>query len=428
MNERLKLTYAFEQSKLLLKGRSLRTAATLLLYNLLLTISFFLFYYAVLFIAALLVYAFADKSMVITVFLSAYPTINFYLFIFFGMVAFTSNMNVISSMFATYREEYFTEILLDDARFHEGPHPVKVKSHNRIITGILIFMLSAAIFNFYLTIRNDNFYLRDALSGIMITSHRGNSHVAPENTLPALENAIIARSDYAEIDIQQTKDGEIVLLHDQSLWRTSGLNRYIWELTYAEVKELDVGSWYGEEFKNTKIPTLAEVFKLCKGRIKLNIEVKTNAHSKNMEEQLVALIEQYDFERQCVVSSWNYDTLVDIKERNSDIKTGYIMSVTYGNFYDREFIDFFSIRSGFISKYVVDSAHRAGKEVHAWTVNSVNEIERMKSVGVDCIITDNPSLALEIVYQNDTNKTLIELLNKMLYRRSFYKIVQSDED
>jgi glycerophosphoryl diester phosphodiesterase len=73
---------------------------------------------------------------------------------------------------------------------------------------------------------------------------------------------------------------------------------------------------------------------------------------------------------------------------------------------------------------VVNNVHQAGKEVHAWTVNTAGEIERMKSLGVDCIITDKPTLAREVLYRNDKNDSLIELLNRMLYNRSFYKFVQ----
>jgi glycerophosphoryl diester phosphodiesterase len=417
------LACAIVQSKQLIKGRGFKTVRTLIFYNLLLTLGFFLFYYLVLFLTALFIYLFSDKTIIITIFLSVYPKINFYTFIFFSVLAFITNINLITSLFTIYREEEFKELQPEEGAFPRITLPADTKKRNPILTGIFIFILAAGLSNLYLTVRNDSFYLKEALSGILITSHRGNSHVAPENTMPALENAIIARSDYAEIDIQQTKDQIPVLLHDSNLWRTTGMNRNIWDLTYKEVRNLDAGSWYGEEFVNTPIPTLEEAFEFCKGQIKLNIEIKANGHVKNIAEILVNMIEEYDFEYQCVVSSTDYNILVKIKQLNNDIKTGYIMTATYGDFYHREFIDFFSIRSGFISKTVVSQAHQAGKEVHAWTVNSANEIERMKSLSVDSIITDNPTLAREIIYRNDKNKSLIELINRMLYHRTFYKIV-----
>lgn len=425
INEHQSFLSSLEQSKMLLKGRNVKTTGIFLLFNLGLTVAFLLLYYVVLFITALFVYLFADKSVVITVFLSVYPRINFYTFVLFGMIAFTTNLNLISYLFTLYREEDFTELTPQDSRFDGQAMPPKGKKRKSLLTGFFLFITAAGLFNFYLTIRNDSLYMKEALSGITITSHRGNSYVAPENTLPALENAIVARSDYAEIDVQQTKDGKIILLHDLSLWRTTGLNMDIWDLTYQQVRELDAGFWFGKEFLHTVIPTLEEVLTLCKGRMKLNIEIKENGHETAFVEKLVLLLEQYDYEHQCVISSTNYDTLVKVKQLNDKIKTGFIISAVYGNFYNKKYIDFYSIRSNFLSKSVVDSAHRAGKEIHAWTVNTVSEIERMKSIGVDCIITDNPTLARKILYLNDTNKTFIELLYQMLNKRSFYRIIQN---
>jgi glycerophosphoryl diester phosphodiesterase len=247
--------------------------------------------------------------------------------------------------------------------------------------------------------------------------------VAPENTLPALENAIIAGSDYAEIDIRQTKDGSLVLLHDKSLLRTAGLDENIWTLNLIDLMQLDAGSWFGTEYVKTRIPTLEEALIFCKGRIQLNIEIKADTKGNRVEERLVALIDKYDYEHQCLISSSNYDTLVKIKQLNLDLKTGLVMTSAYGNFYNKEYVDFFSIRSRYINREVVESAHRVGKEVHAWTVNKVKEIDRMKSIGVDCIITDNPTLAREILMQDDTSKTFLELLRRMLGNNSFYSLL-----
>lgn len=421
-NEHLSFMNGLEQSKMLLKGRLLKTFGKIFLFNLVLTIGFLVFYYIVLFLAALQVYLFTDKSMVINVFLSIYPRINIYTVIFFSMISFITNINMISTLYNSYCEEEFKEI---QPQYNHPPKQIKsiTKNRRQLLISLLLILVAIGIFNSYLIVRNGSFSLEEALSGIRISSHRGNSYVAPENTLPALDNAIIARSDYAEIDIQQTKDQVIVLLHDKSLWRTAGLNRNIWTLTYKQVKELDAGTWFGKEFIHTGIPTLEEALILCKGKIKLNIEIKANGYNQGVEEQLVALIEKYDFEYQCVVSSWNYASLIRIKQLNSRIKTGYIMSAAYGDFYHKKYVDFFSVRSRYLTKHLVDSAHHAGKEVQAWTVNTINEIERMKSIGVDCIISDNPTLTREIVYRNDTNKTFIELLRRMLYKRSFYSLV-----
>lgn len=136
------------------------------------------------------------------------------------------------------------------------------------------------------------------------------------------------------------------------------------------------------------------------------------------------LIKKYEYEYQCVVSSTNYLTLKKVKLLNKDIRTGYILSAVYGNFYNKAYIDFFSIRSNFINLKVVSNIHEVGKEIHAWTVNTSGELERMKSVGVDCIITDRPSTAREVLYRDDTNDSFIELIYRMLGNRSLYRFTQ----
>lgn len=422
INEDLSFKDGYLLSKKLLRGRRIRTLVIFFLTNLSLTLVYFLFYYFLLFLTAIMVYFFTDKGMAVTVFLSAYPKISFYATTFFSMFAFITNINLITSLYHTYQEESLEQILSRNKTF-KLPIPRLQKKHKFIVNLLLICIIVASLVNFYLTIRNDAFYLKSAFTGIQISSHRGNSHVAPENTIPALENAIIANSDYAEIDVQQTKDGTLVLLHDNSLIRTAGTNRYIWDMTIDEVNQLDVGSWFGVEFLDTKIPTLEEVLIYCKGKIKLNIEIKKNKNQPGLEETLVALIEQYEYEYQCVVSSTNYEALMKVNELNSDIKVGFILPAVYGNFYEKPNIDFFSIRSSYISLTVVENAHKAGKEVHAWTVNTTREIERMKSIGVDSIITDNPTKAREIIYRDDTNDSFIQLIRRMIKNRTLYRFI-----
>ena len=111
---------------------------------------------------------------------------------------------------------------------------------------------------------------------LIVIAHRGASRAAPENTLSAMKKAIQFGADYAECDVYLTKDGEMVLFHDEEMERTTGQTGMIWDYTLAELKELEVGSWFGEDFRGEPIPTLRQVIRLCKGKIKLNIEVKVS--------------------------------------------------------------------------------------------------------------------------------------------------------
>ena len=142
--------------------------------------------------------------------------------------------------------------------------------------------------------------------------------------------------------------------------------------------------------------------------------MKLNGHSQDLETKVVNLIEQYGFERQCVITSATYESLVNVKKLNPNLKTGYIMSVVYGNFYDKEYIDFFSMKSSFITQRVVKEAHSRGKEIHAWTVNTKNEMDRLKNMGVDNIITDKPVKAREILYSKVANQSIQDLIKRVV--------------
>lgn len=422
IDDRRGLRYGFQRSRELLQARGLKTAFILLLYNLALYLFFYIIYRLILTTSALLVYLFTEKHMVITVFLSIYPKINLFTLVLFGTGAYLINLNIISTLYKTYLRRDNIEIPPSEAPKDLSP---SLYVYRPITICIFVFIIAFGLFSFYYTIKNNSFHLQEALSGIQITAHRGNSLMAPENTLPALEQAIEAHADAAEIDIQQTKDGILVLMHDRNLRRTTGINKEVASLPIEEIKKLDAGAWFGSDFIHTPIPTLEEAMQLCRGRIRLNIEVKPYRRSQGLEEALVSLIEQSDFEHHCLVSSTDYKVLKRVKDLNPNIKTGLILTALYGDYYGTEFIDYYSIRSPYITKSIVDSAHRLGKEVHAWTVNKITELERMKSLGVDSIITDNPILTREILYQDDTTESFISLLNRMLQHHSFYQLTKN---
>ena len=96
----------------------------------------------------------------------------------------------------------------------------------------------------------------------------------PENTMAAFQKAIDDMADYIELDVQLTSDGEVIVMHDSNAYRTTGVDENIVNMTYKEVRRLDAGSWYSDEYKGEKVPGLREVLELAQGKIKLNIELK----------------------------------------------------------------------------------------------------------------------------------------------------------
>ena len=162
------------------------------------------------------------------------------------------------------------------------------------------------------------------------------------------------------------------------------------------------------------MPLLEDVFAEFKGRINFNIELKSNGHNTDLVNKVLDLIEEYDMERQVVLSSTSYRYLSEVKERNPDLPTGYILSAAYGYFLDDDMIDFFSLRYTIITEALVERAHSLGKEIHVWTVNDKALINRMKRMGVDNIITDRPVLAREELYREKSTETVQEFLTMIL--------------
>ena len=238
-----------------------------------------------------------------------------------------------------------------------------------------------------------------------ITAHRGGALRAPENTLSALSDSWECGADSAEIDVQETKDGVLVLLHDESLKRITRMDKNIWEVTYEEIRELDAGSSFGKEYQGEKIPTLEEVLNFCRGRLDLNIEIKYNGKNKGIVQRVIQVIRENHFEENCVVTSMSYQFLEQIKETAPEIRTGYIMTMSYGSISEAAAADFFSVRYDYITERFVREAHALGKEVHAWTVNYRGNIRRMLDMGVDDIITDDPVLVRKVQNQESGTKT-----------------------
>lgn len=255
--------------------------------------------------------------------------------------------------------------------------------------------------------RNKSVLLSEALEELCITAHRGASDGAPENTMASIALAVDEGADYAEIDVRLTADGVPVLLHDRALFRTTGVLKNVDQVTYQELLELDAGKGYARAFTGERVPRLKDVFMKYGGKIGFNIELKEK-DDRVLVFQVAELIEEYGLEDSCIITSASYRQLEWVKERNRTLKTGYILSLVYGDFYTGQAADFFSIRSDFITEDVVKKAHALGKEVHAWTVNRENELKRMKAIGVDNIITDKPAYAREIIKKNPLADTLGE--------------------
>jgi len=302
-------------------------------------------------------------------------------------------------------------------RFHterwDFGYPARGSMNRRTMAVILTAVVGVGLFYIYDLVRNGSELSEELLIETEITAHRGSSRTAPENTIPAIEAAVEEMADSVEIDVQMTADGVVVLGHDASLKRVAGVNRSIASMTFEELEKLDVGSWFSE-YAGTRIPSLSEVLELCSQKTSLNIEIKYVGKNSELPEKTAEMVREYGMENQCVITSTNLSYLKRVKEALPEIRTGYIISAAYGNFYSSEDVDFISIRSGFVTSALMQNAHEQGKAVYAWTVNTKSELERLTLLGVDGIITDRPVLAREIVYREEATESLFEYLKLVL--------------
>jgi glycerophosphoryl diester phosphodiesterase len=238
--------------------------------------------------------------------------------------------------------------------------------------------------------------LLDLKGDAAITAHRGAKAAAPENTLAAFKAAIDAGADYVELDVQRTRDGQVVVMHDADFMRMGDDPRRVADLTAAEIATIDIGRKYGPQFAGERAPTLEQVIDLARGRIRINIELKYNVSDPGLAPAVVDLLRREDFIDQVVITSLDYAALKQVKSLEPRLETGHIVTAAVGNVLRTE-ADFLSLNSAKATAGLVRRARAAGKDVAVWTVNDPEVMLRMIERGVDNIITDDPALLVRVM-------------------------------
>ena len=249
-----------------------------------------------------------------------------------------------------------------------------------------------------------------------ITAHRGFSAVAPENTMYAFESAVKTGADYIELDVQLTADEQLVVFHDKKIDRTTDGKGELSKYTYNELQEFSAGSWYGKngEFDDAKIVLLSDVLETVGDDTMFNIEIKNHGNVTKTTEKTVELIEEYNIEKSCYITSFSYSALKTVKKLNPKIKTGLIANVASStSFSQLKYIDAVSLNYIFINQSIVNMAHQNGKRVFVWTVDRPSDIHHMIAMGVDNIITNRPDKALEMVDSDSVGETILTVLEKI---------------
>jgi glycerophosphoryl diester phosphodiesterase len=245
-----------------------------------------------------------------------------------------------------------------------------------------------------------------------VMAHRGASAAAPENTIAAIQGAIDAGAHWVEIDVQESKDGEVVVIHDSDLKKIGGVSMTVADSSLRQLQQVDIGSWFDPKFSDQRIPTLRQVLQLCRGRIGVNIELKYYGRQRQLEQRVAEIVEASGMVDEVVIMSLSYDGIKKMRELRPDWTLGLLSTVSLGNLADLD-VDFLALNGRAATRRLVRSVQARGKQVLVWTVNDPVGMTSMTSRGVDAIITDEPALAVSILGQRRELDTLQRLLLQM---------------
>jgi len=259
-----------------------------------------------------------------------------------------------------------------------------------------------------------------------IWAHRGASAYAPENTMEAFKLAIEQQADGIEINIHHTKDGEIVVIHDDTIDRTSNGKGEVSSFTLAELKSFNFNAGFEDKYGHAEIPTLSQVLELAK-ETGLHVSIQENVlftDEDRSELSLAAadLIRKLGMEDSVSFASFNHRSLATLKKYFPTIQVGaiYLEDLYNGGQYAKTF-EASALHSFYmgLNSRTIEQAHTADVTVHAWTVNEVVGMVDMINLGVDVLITDCPDVAVQL---RTMNKEALSLLDDEQFRASFEKV------
>jgi glycerophosphoryl diester phosphodiesterase len=249
-------------------------------------------------------------------------------------------------------------------------------------------------------------------SSTEVIAHRGASAAAPENTIAAVQIAIDSGAQWVEIDVQETADGHVAVIHDSDLKKIGGSALTVAGSTLEQLQQVDIGSWFGAEFADQRIPTLEEVLLLCKGRIGVNIELKYYGKQVRLEQRVAEIVERTGMMEQVMFMSLSYDGIQILHGLRPEWKVGLLSSVALGRLAELD-VDFLALNGRAASRNLIRQAHKMGKQVMVWTVNDPVAMASMIGRGADALITDEPELAVTVLEHFEqlepTERLLIQL-------------------
>lgn len=251
---------------------------------------------------------------------------------------------------------------------------------------------------------------------VLTVAHRGARYVAPENTLVALRKAIDRGADFVEVDVQRSKDGRLVLVHDNDLGRTTNIekvfpNRRSWavrDVAYGDMRKLDAGSWKAEKYAGERIPTLKQALRLVqRTRTGIMIELKSPELYPGIESEVSVALRQVDGyigrairRGELVVQSFDFDAARAFKELEPRVKLALLGTPDPAELPDlSRWADEISSRHKSVDADYVAAVHALGMDSSVWTVDTEDNMNANLDKGVDAVVTNRPDILGRVLQQ-----------------------------
>ncbi|MFZ3591261.1 glycerophosphodiester phosphodiesterase [Bacillus sp. DJP31] len=250
-------------------------------------------------------------------------------------------------------------------------------------------------------------YKVDITKNTLLIAHRGASALAPENTVAAFDKAITMKADYIEIDVQMSKDGELVIIHDVTVDRTTNGKGMVKDFTYEELAKLDAGIWYSERFAGERIPTLSIVLDRYEGKIGILIELKEPSLYPGITQQLASVLTKRvivnSTNAPILVQSFDHQAIQELHTLLPSIPKGIIISDTTGLSKKKiqeidEYATFVCIYKHAVDFQFMKLAKQMDWQVFTWTVSSREMVIYLQQLNVDGIVTDHPGTDFQRIY------------------------------
>jgi glycerophosphoryl diester phosphodiesterase len=411
------IRFTYQKNRKLIKQKRIKHILEFIGLNAILNGLLYLVYTLILLVMGLLIFITRGQEFVLGFLLTMLYTL-YTVFVFISsLILIPINFALFSSWYYEGKESLGVKInWLKFAKIIRQPFESKRMKRALFFTLFAVFMLN--ITTVFATVTQP-FEQIELFNYAQIVAHRGASKDAPENTISAIELAILQGADAVEFDVRLSRDLVPILMHDTTLRRTTGDPRRVDEVTFEQLRTLDAGGWFSPEFEGEQIPTLDEALSVIKGRANAFVELKVN--NVVLERQTVELIESYNMVHDVVILSFYREQLGRIKALNPDINTLLLMTSFIGNeeaVLSYPEVDIFGFERSFIITRpdLIAKIHERDKKIFVWTLSTSAHIESAVLHDFDGLITSLPVLARELEYAKNRQVEFIEILRSLFKR------------